>query len=111
MGTLGKEIIYGVALFLGIIGGIIIIIGAFISVYHLANLFGAKTKQKISLDSIRQEMGRFIILGLEFFIGKDVLQSIFVPSWNEIGMLFSLIIMRSILSYFLNREIRPINQK
>lgn len=107
MVLLGKDIIYGVSFFLGIVGGIIIVIGAFVAIFRLFQLVGLKNKQKkfITLDLVRQEMGRYIVLGLEFFIGKDVLQSIFVPSWNDIGMLFALIVMRTILSYFLNRDI------
>lgn len=103
-----ESIIGVITLLFGIAGAIIIVVGAIIAVFHLFQLIGKDTHKErfIALDSIRLEMGKYIVLGIEFFIGRDVIQSILVPSWNEIGMLFALIVMRTILSYFLTKEIQ-----
>jgi len=55
---------------------------------------------------MRQKLGSYLILGLEFFIAADILKAITRPDWNEIGMLAAIIILRTILSYFLGIELR-----
>jgi len=97
----------------GIIGGLIIIFGvlhAFLLV--MGYWFGGKKKKHkdeyLSLDVIRLDLGRYIILGLEFFIAKDIIETLIVPSWGEIGMLTVVVILRTVLSYFLTRELYQI---
>lgn len=55
---------------------------------------------------MRQKLGSFLILGLEFFIAADIIRTITRPDWNEIGMLAAIIALRTILSYFLGMELR-----
>ena len=55
---------------------------------------------------MRQKLGAHLILGLEFFIAADIIRTIIRPDWNDIGMLASIIALRTILSYFLGLELR-----
>ncbi len=55
---------------------------------------------------LRQKLGSFLILGLEFFIAADIIRTIIRPDWNDIGMLAAIIALRSVLSYFLGLELR-----
>lgn len=55
---------------------------------------------------MRQKLGSFLVLGLEFFIAADIIRTIVRPGWNEIGMLAAIIALRTVLSYFLGMELR-----
>lgn len=55
---------------------------------------------------MRQKLGSFLILGLEFFIAADIIRTITRPDWNEIGMLAAIIALRTVLSYFLGMELK-----
>lgn len=55
---------------------------------------------------MRQKLGAYLILGLEFFIAADIIRTIIQPDWNEIGMLAAIIGIRTVLSYFLGLELR-----
>jgi uncharacterized membrane protein len=46
---------------------------------------------------MRQKLGSFLILGLEFFIAADIIRTITRPDWNEIGMLAAIIALRTVL--------------
>ena len=55
---------------------------------------------------MRQKLGSYLILGLEFFIAADIIRTIIRPDWNEIGMLAAIIAIRTVLSYFLGMELK-----
>ena len=55
---------------------------------------------------MRQKLGSYLVLGLEFFIAADIIRTIVRPDWNDIGMLASIIAIRTVLSYFLGMELR-----
>ncbi|MFH1683773.1 MAG: DUF1622 domain-containing protein [Candidatus Margulisiibacteriota bacterium] len=59
-----------------------------------------------SRRALRQKLGSFLILGLEFFIAADIIRTILRPDWNDIGMLAAIIALRTVLSYFLGLELR-----
>ena len=58
-----------------------------------------------SLQKIRCEMGIYILLGLDFLIVSDIIQTILDLSMEEIIKVSVLILLRTIISYFLGKEI------
>lgn len=56
-------------------------------------------------ETIRLELGRWLALGLEFELAADILRTAIAPSWNEIGQLAAIIVLRTALNFFLQREI------
>ncbi|WP_413583189.1 DUF1622 domain-containing protein [Bdellovibrio sp. HCB288] len=53
---------------------------------------------------------RWIILGLEFMMAADVVSTIVSPTWDEIGMLASIALIRTFLSYFMERDLEVANK-
>ncbi len=53
----------------------------------------------------RIQLAQGIMLGLEFKIGSEVLRSVIVSSWNELGTLAAIILLRSLLTFLLHWEI------
>lgn len=56
-------------------------------------------------DSTRIELAQGIMLGLEFKIGSEVLRSVIVSGWTELGTLAAIILLRSLLTFLLHWEI------
>jgi len=56
-------------------------------------------------ESIRIDLAQGIMLGLEFKIGSEVLRSVIVSGWNELGTLAAIILLRSLLTFLLHWEI------
>jgi uncharacterized membrane protein len=54
---------------------------------------------------IRLRLGKWLALALEFLLGADILKTVVSPSWNEIGQLAAIATLRTLLNYFLEREI------
>jgi uncharacterized membrane protein len=57
-------------------------------------------------ESIRQRLGAHLLLGLEIFIAADIISSAVSPSWEKVGILASIVGVRTVLSYFLRMEVK-----
>ncbi len=57
-------------------------------------------------ESIRQKLGAHLLLGLEIFIAADIISSVASPTWERVGILASIVGVRTVLSYFLRMEIK-----
>ena len=57
------------------------------------------------LESIRLRLGRVLALGLEFTIASDILRTVVSPTRQEIMNLGAIVLLRSLLNYFLEMEI------
>lgn len=102
-----------ITLIIGIIGAAVVIIGLIHALGMLFKFWFGRNHddERYYLDKIRLDLGRYIVVALEFFIAKDVIETIVVPSMEEMIMLAVLVIIRTILSYFLTREIHQIEQQ
>lgn len=69
----------------------------------LAFIHGS-TDQRIK-EKIRADLGRWLSLGLEFELAADILRTAVTPTWNEIGQLAAIIVLRTVLNYFIQKEI------
>jgi uncharacterized membrane protein len=93
------------AMGINIIGIIVILAGVVIVLFkYLNNLFLSHSNLVRLNEMVRFEFSSYLIFGLEFFIASDVVRTIVIPSWTTLGMLGGIVIIRTILSYFLTKE-------
>lgn len=92
--------------------------GAAIGVGVLAALVRTtklSVRKGTSLDSamseIRITLGRWLALALELALAADILRTVMIPTWDEIGKLGAIIVLRTVLNYFLEREIEQEQKK
>ena len=66
------------------------------------------TDQSLSVpkEEIRLSLGRSLALALELELGADILKTAIAPTWNDIGLLAAIAVLRTALNYFLERELR-----
>jgi uncharacterized membrane protein len=58
-----------------------------------------------SEEKVRLSIGYNLILGLEFLIAADIINTIIEPTLEELGILGAIVAIRIVLAYFLGREI------
>lgn len=54
---------------------------------------------------IRLQLGRVLALGLEFTVASDILRTAVAPTRQDILNLGAIVLLRTLLNYFLEREI------
>jgi uncharacterized membrane protein len=72
---------------------------------YLYQLLASTDRHFNYLESIRLRLGRVLALGLEFTIASDILRTVVSPSRQEITNLGAIVLLRSLLNYFLEMEI------
>lgn len=57
-------------------------------------------------EQVKVKLAQGIALGLEFKLGGEVLRTVIVRDWNELGILAVIILLRGALTLILHWEIR-----
>lgn len=105
------------AILLGVASAIILLVGSIVALVKFVRgmLFERhRPGEDVSdhhVNPIRVEFGRYITLGLEFLIAKDILETLFEPQWDDIGQLAALVAIRTVVGVFLMFEIERIEHK
>jgi uncharacterized membrane protein len=55
---------------------------------------------------LRVKFGSYLTLALELLLAADILQTAVAPTWDDIGKLAAIAIIRTVLNYFLERDIK-----
>lgn len=63
-------------------------------------------KQKKEYLKLRISLGRFLVIALELQLAADIIGTAIAPSWEQIGQLAAIALIRTFLSYFLNMEMK-----
>ena len=75
----------------------------------LYNYFSLLRSSKISKEEIRVQFGSSVAVSLELLLGADVLATAVAPSWDDIGKLAAIAVLRTALNYFLEKELRHVD--
>jgi uncharacterized membrane protein len=59
-------------------------------------------------ETIRIRLGGYLVLALEFFIAGDIIKTIITPTWESLGILGAIVVIRTVLSYFLTMDLKKI---
>jgi len=88
---------------LGYIGIVIIFTGGAKGCYHFIYALYTRTGH---IPFIRIELAKHLSLGLEFLVAKDIVGTIVNPSWDELGKLIVIVLLRTGVSLFLDYELK-----
>ena len=64
----------------------------------------------VPLEKIRYDVGRHLLLGLEFLIAADIMRTIAQPSLEQVTVLAIIVAIRTVLSFFLTREMERVSK-
>jgi uncharacterized membrane protein len=85
-------------------GAVVIFVGALMAAFQFLRVLPRRAPEEFV--PVRLTLGRFLALGLEFQLASDVLRTAVAPSFDELGKLAAVAAIRTVLNFFLAREIR-----
>jgi len=83
-------------------GAIIIAIGVVLAFVQFVKVL--TSGKATGYNEIRLLLARYLALALEFQLGADILSTAISPSWDQIGKLGAIAVIRTALNFFLSRE-------
>ena len=91
------------------IGALIITVqGFWTAIQYFYRFFGRET---LEVTPLRLRLGQSLVMGLEFLVAADILRTSVSPSWDEILQLGALVGLRTLLNYFLERELQAMDEE
>lgn len=56
------------------------------------------------------QYARWLVAGLTFQLAADIVESAFSPSWDEIGRLAAIAVIRTFVNFFLERDLAQVEK-
>jgi uncharacterized membrane protein len=101
------EIVVYIYTGIGITGMAIIVWGVVLTVGRVLRLEYSQIKGRVicrEREALRHQLGSYLLLGLEFLIAADIIRTVTDPTLEEMAILGGIVAIRTVLSYFLDRE-------
>lgn len=92
------------ALFFQLVGAVIITYGGFRAVYQIT--LDSVKRGSFPFLRIKKNLIQALVFGLDFFIIGDALATLLAPDIETVVLLILIVIVRTILSVFLMRELK-----
>jgi len=92
-----------------VVGALIIALGILVAGGLLVRALLAR--RTADFTAIRLTLARYLALALEFQLGADILSTAIAPSWEQIGKLGAIAVIRTALNFFLSKEMEEERQQ
>ena len=105
------DILKDISFVIGLISFAIMAYGALLAIINLIRTEITRFSGKFNIERvsvIRRNFGNYLLLGLEFLIAADIIQTIITPTLEELAILGGIVIVRILLNYFLYKEIENV---
>lgn len=98
---------------ISLLGILVILSGILFAIYQYLLYFlkGRLAKHDPSINVIRLNLGRVLILGLEFIVAADLIGTTTTPDYYAVGILAIIVVIRTVLSFTLNRELMTLSKE
>ena len=93
---------------IGVMGVLTILFGVLRGVLRLLRAeFSEARGREVGTDrqKLRQMLGYYLLLGLEFLIAADIIDTLMKPTTQELITLGAIVAIRTVISYSLNSEL------
>ncbi len=103
------DLVYYLSLGVGSIGVFIVVWGSLVTVFKF---FAIEAKRILGRNvsgqriRLRYKLSSYLLMGLEFMIGADIVRTIIRPTLEELALLGGLVVIRTVISYSLNKEMK-----
>lgn len=87
-----------------IFGAGLVTLGVCVAIVHLIRTLAARKPAEFT--TTRLILARYLALALEFELGADILGTAVSPSWDQIGKLGAVAVIRTGLNFFLSMEMK-----
>ncbi len=89
---------------------LIIAYGAIEALWGTANTLSGAGPKTGRRKAVWLRFGVWLLLGLEFELAADIVRTAIAPTWNDIGQLASIGLIRTFLNYFLEEDLEKYNE-
>jgi uncharacterized membrane protein len=88
------------------VGVAVLVVGALLALARFARPLLRRQDTAAAYRALRNDLGRAILLGLELLVAADIIRSVAIePTFESIGILGLLVVVRTFLSWSLEVEI------
>jgi uncharacterized membrane protein len=104
------EIVGNISFFIGLFGIIIISVGIILGIVNYLFLLDKKYKNH-QMEVARFVLSKHLILGLDFFVAQDIINTFLLNGQQELidlAQLIVVVVLRVVLNHFLGREIKDL---
>src|SRR6059036_1819613 len=98
---------------IGILGVLVIVFGVACGLVRFVRAeFRAARGAEVDEDRkrLRHVLGYYLLLGLEFLIAADIIDTLMKPSVQDLIVLGAIVLIRTVISYSLNAELKSEHQ-
>jgi uncharacterized membrane protein len=81
-----------------------ILIGTLEAVVAIVGVVLTRPKDTLAARSVWMRYSRWLIAGLTFQLAADILETSVAPTWDDIGRIAVIAVIRTMLNYFLERD-------
>jgi|SRR5450432_3533817 uncharacterized membrane protein len=100
-----------VALVIDAMALVIISVGTIEAFVLAGRLFLRPSATNFDKRVVWLRLARWLIAGLTFQLAADIVETSIAPSWDEIGRLAAIAIIRTFLNFFLDRDVDEIGER
>jgi uncharacterized membrane protein len=84
---------------------IVVAFGAAEAFIALVGLVLKRAANHGARKAVWRRFGMWLLLGLEFTLAADIIESVLSPTWDDIGQLAAIAVVRTFLNYFLEQDL------
>jgi uncharacterized membrane protein len=105
MGELFDQLAGYIALIVEMAAVLVVAIGAAEAFGRILGILARPRTSHGARKETWRRFGMWLLLGLEFELAADIIQSVVAPTWQEIGKLGAIAVIRTFLNYFLEKDL------
>jgi uncharacterized membrane protein len=102
------EFVHHASVSIGTIGVLVIVLGVIGGLWRFVRSEIAAARGSdvaVARKKLRGTLGYYLLLGLEFLIAADIIETLIKPSVQELIVLGSIVAIRTVISYSLTAEL------
>ncbi len=101
-----EQIVPQVSAALEMAGIVVIALGALLATFLAGRSLTRRTEPGLVYTNLRRQLSRGILLGLEFLVAADLIDTVAVePTFRSVGVLGLIVLVRTFLSFALEVEV------
>jgi uncharacterized membrane protein len=91
---------------------VIIVIGAIEAVVSIVRVMVLRPRATgTEKRMVWLEFSHWLVAGLTFQLAADIVQTMVVPGWEDVGKVAAIAVIRTFLTYFLDRDIDTMRER
>lgn len=106
-----QQVAHAVSLGLDAMALVVIVIGAVQAVLGIARVVFKPTMPEHEKHAVWLEFSHWLVAALTFQLAADIVNTMIVPGWDDIGRVAAIAVIRTFLTFFLDRDIDKLRER